>query len=76
VEDAVTVTIPEGESMAPYTLWVSPNVEGADYIISYEVSNTAYINSGYYNQAGTVVDINMATPVDVSNGIIPMPIFH
>jgi len=33
VEDAVTVTIPEGESMAPYTLWVSPNVEGADYII-------------------------------------------
>jgi len=68
VEDAVTVTIPEGESMAPYTLWVSPNVEGADYIISYEVSNTAYINSGYYNQAGTVVDINMATPVDVSNG--------
>jgi len=34
--------------MAPYTLWVSPNVEGADYIISYEVSNTAYINSGYF----------------------------
>lgn len=68
VDNTVIAFIPEGESMAPYTLRVSPNVEGADYILSYQVDNNAYINNGYYNEAGTVVDINMATPVDVSNG--------
>ncbi|RXE59077.1 Ig-like domain-containing protein [Acetivibrio mesophilus] len=68
VDDTVTVIIPEGSSMVPYILRVSPNVEGADYILSYQVSGDAYINNGYYNEAATVVDINMATPVDVSSG--------
>lgn len=69
LDDAVTVVIPEGQSKVPYSLKVSPNVEGADYKISYEVSSgKGYISKGYYNSAGTVPDIKIATPVDVSSG--------
>lgn len=68
VDDRVEVVIPEGESKIYYSLKVSPNVEGADYVLFYEVDDDAYVGTGYYNTAGTVVDIKTATPVDVSNG--------
>jgi len=68
VDDKVEVVIPEGESETSYSLKVSPNVEGSDYILFYQVNDDAYVGTGYYNTAGAVVDIKMATPVDVSNG--------
>lgn len=67
--DIATVTIKSGESLMPYELKVSPNTNGADYILSYEVTNgKGYISKGYYNTAETVPDETLASTIDVRNG--------
>ena len=53
----------------PYELKVSPNINGADYILSYEVTDgKGYISKGYYNTAATVPDETLASTIDVRNG--------
>ncbi len=57
------VTIPEGYSSAPYTVYVP---SGSGYSVSYQTKNASYVETGYYNSVKTVMDIGSATLLDVS----------
>lgn len=50
-----SVTIPEGANSVPYSLKVSPNVEGMGYKVNYQMSaDYGYVTLGYYSLNGTV----------------------
>jgi len=49
--ESTTITIPEGESEATYSMYVPT---GSGYNVSYKTSNSLYVEQGYYKKGSTV----------------------
>jgi len=65
---STSVTIPQGQNVADYTLFLPPNDEGDNYLIRYENwGNDSYLSEGYYSNSGTVRLESYATKLDIRN---------
>ncbi len=63
-ESQTSITIEEGDSKAPYTLWLDPDDE-AQWVLQYSYHGTEpYMNNAYYAAAGTTWDKAAATLLD------------
>lgn len=60
----IGVTIPEGKTSAPYTVYVP---DGAGYTVRYQTSNAQYVNTGYYGGLTTVKDLEQSVKVNLDN---------